>query len=203
MYEETIRTGYLKMFMKGLNRWGIVNIFILGALLISCSDNNDDIDYASGNPSILPGNWVVFEFQGGNLEGRLSGPYDMATALLPDNSRILVLDNLYNSGTRIKARLYSDSAFFEEKADQLEVINMGGYGIEKISINGYINDNSILKNFIYQLAQNSMENMAFSMGQMTEVIFFRAGFYDQYNSLIDSVMVMGYRKTGFEDEDYN
>lgn len=191
------------MFKKALKRLEVAGIFVLTTLLISCSGNNDDIEYASGNPSILPGNWVVFEFQGGDLDGRLSGPYDMATALLPSNPRILVLDNLYNSGTRIKAQLYGDSAFFEERTDQLEVINMGGYGIEQISINGYINDNSVLKDFIFQLAQNSMENMAFSKSQMTEVIFFRAGFYDQYNSLIDSVMVMGYRKTGFEDEDYN
>jgi hypothetical protein len=190
------------MFMKALNRLKVAYVFMLAIFLISCSDNGDDIEYASGNPSILAGNWVVFEFQGGNLDGRLSGPYDMSTALLPDNPRIIVLDNLYNSGTRIKAQLYGDSAFFEERTRQLEVINMGGFDIEQISINGYINDNNVLKDFIFQLARNSMENMAFSKSQMTEVIFLRTGFYDQYNSLIDSVMVMGYRKTGFEDEDY-
>jgi hypothetical protein len=180
----------------------IVKLFLIAVLLVSCSDNKYEIEHAAGYPSKLAGNWVVFEFQGGSLDGIITGPYDMSTALMPNDKNTLVLDNLYNSGTRIKVPLTGDSAFIQNKAKQLEVINKGGYGIETVSIDGYISDNFILKDFIYQLAVSSMENIAFTKGHLTEIIFYRAGFYDRYNSLIDSVMVMGYRKTGFEEEDY-
>ena len=174
-------------------------------LLLACSEKDYEIEYASGYPSKLAGNWVVFEFQGGTLDGTIGGPYDMSTALAPNESdkTMLVLNNLYNSGTRVKVDVLADTGFYDNAAEQLEVINMGGYGIEKISISGYINDNYILKDFVFQLAQMSFSDIAFTENQMTEIIFYRAGYYDQYNSLIDTVLVMGYRKTGFEDEDYN
>jgi len=178
----------------------ILALFFL--FLFSCS-KNDEIEYANGYPSKLAGNWVVFEFQGGTLEGELSAPYDMVTALSPNDENILVLDNLYNSKTRIKSKIQGDTGFVAFKTDQLEVINYGGYGIEKISIEGYINDNYILKNFVYRLAQSSFENIAFEEEDISEIIFFRAGYYDELNALVDTVMVMGYRKTGFEDEEYN
>lgn len=181
----------------------IIRFILIAVFFLSCNDDGDEIEYAAGYPSVLAGNWVVFEFQGASLDGIITGPYDMSTALMPGNDNMLVLDNLYNSGTRIKVPLVGDSAFIESRTEQLEVINSGGYGIETVSIDGYINDNYILKDFIYQLAVMSMENIAFTKDHMTEIIFYRAGFYDQYNSLIDSVMVMGYRKTGFEEEDYN
>jgi hypothetical protein len=180
----------------------IIKLLLMVVFLYSCSDDEYEIEYAAGYPSKLAGNWVVFEFQGGRLDGRITGPYDMSTALMPNDEKTIVLDNLYNSGTRIKVPIIGDSAFIEEKAVQLEVINMGGYGIETVSIDGYISDNFILKDFIYQLAVSSMEDMAFTKDHITEIIFYRAGFYDSYSSLIDSVMVMGYRKTGFEEENY-
>ncbi len=189
--------------MKKKNRNTLIAFFSI-IILFSCSESDYKIEYASGYPSMLAGNWVVFEFQGGTLDGSLGGPYDMSTALAPNegDKTMLVMDNLYNSGSRIKVDVLADTGFYADKADQLDVINMGGYGIEKISISGYINDNYILQDFIYQLAQMSFENIAFSKNQMTEIIFYRAGYYDQYNTLIDSVLVMGYRKTGFEDEVY-
>lgn len=180
----------------------IGKLFLIAVFLLSCSDNDYEIEHADGYPSKMAGNWVVFEFQGGRLDGTITGPYDMSTALMPNDINTIVLDNLYNSGTRIKVPLVGDSAFIQEKAKQLEVINKGGYGIETISIDGYISDNFILKDFIYQLAVSSMDDMAFTKDHITEIIFYRAGFYDRYNSLIDSVMVMGYRKTGFEEEKY-
>jgi hypothetical protein len=181
------------------NRILLLFVFVFFA----CNKGDEEIDYANGYPSKLAGNWVVFEFQGGDLNGRISDPYDMVTALSPNDDNTLVLDNLYNSKTRIKAQIKGDTSFIAHQTDQLEVINKGGFGIEKISIEGYINDNYVLKNFVYRLALSSFENMAFTEDAIEEIIFFRAGYYDIYNSLVDTVMVIGYRKTGFEDEDYN
>ena len=172
------------------------------AFLSGCSDDSEDIEYAPGYPSLLAGNWIVFEFQGGTLDGTIGGPYDMSTTLAPNDDNMLVLDNLYNSGTRVKVDIDADTGFFAAKTDQLDLINMGQYDIEKISIEGYINDNYILKDFLFRLAQSTYPDMNFTVGNMSEIIFYRAGYYDKYNSLIDTVMVMGYRKTGFEDESY-
>jgi hypothetical protein len=178
-------------------------MFILGlVVMLSCEKGNDEIKYASGYPSKLAGNWVVFQFQGGNLEGELAEPYDMVTALSPNEKNTLILDNLYNTKTRIKATIQGDTGFFAYNNDQLEVINYGNGAIEKVSIEGYINDNFLLKHFIYQLAQLSFPDMAFTEDAISEIIFFRAGYYDAYGSVTDTVMVMGYRKTGFEDEVY-
>jgi hypothetical protein len=179
----------------------ILASFIL--LMLSCDNGDDAIDYANGYPHKMAGNWVVFEFQGATLDGRLSDPYDLVTALSPNDEKTLVLDNLYNSKTRIKAVIQGDTGFVALKTEQLEVINYGGFGIEKVTIDGYINDNYVLKNFVYRLAAAYFENIAFTADDIDEIIFFRAGFYDSYNSLVDTVMVFGYRKTGFEDEDYN
>lgn len=183
----------------------IMNYFkyIIAILIAFSCSKESEIEYANGYPNKLAGNWVVFEFQGGAIDGTLSAPYDLVTALSPNDENKLILDNLYNSKTRIKSTIQGDTGFVAFKTDQLEVINYGGFGIEKISIEGYINDNFVLKNFVYQLAQSAFSNIAFSEDDISEIIFFRAGFYDKYNALVDTVMVMGYRKTGFEDEDYN
>ncbi|MBN2484527.1 MAG: hypothetical protein JXB34_01005 [Bacteroidales bacterium] len=180
------------------------HIYIAVFFLFMALSCGKDIDpgNADGYPSKLAGNWVVWEFQGGNIDGTLSPPYEMVSALMPGNPQTLVFDNLYNTKTRIKAARVGDSAFYAFKTNQLEVINMGAFGIEKISIDGYIFDNFVLKNFIYRLALSSFENIAFSESDISEVIFFRAGYYDKLDALIDTVMVMGYRKTGFEDEKY-
>jgi hypothetical protein len=177
-------------------------IMVLLFVLFSCDDGGYEIEYAPGYPDVMAGNWVVFEFQGATLDGRLD-LYDMSTALAPNDVNTLVLDNLYNSGTRIKTEIVGDTGFFAIKTQQLDVINEGGFGIKKISISGYINDNELVKDLVYNFAQQTMENMSFTRDNLSEIIFYRAGFYDQYNSLIDTVMVFGYRKTGFEDENIN
>ena len=178
-----------------------ISILVLLLVVFSCN-KEDETEYASGYPTKLAGNWVVFEIQGGTLDGEISSPYTMATALSP-NDNSLILDNLYDSDTRIKAEMRGDTGFYAFKTNQLEVIDSGGYGIQKVSIEGYINDNYVLVNYVYSLAAYFYNNIAFSEDDISEIIFFRAGFYDARNALVDSVMVMGYRKTGFEDEEYN
>jgi hypothetical protein len=172
-------------------------------IILSSCNKDDEIKYANGYPSKLAGNWVVFQFQGGNLDGALSSPYEMVTALAPNDYNTLILDNLYNTNTRIKAKIQGDTGFVATKTEQLEVLNLKNKHIVKISIDGYIKDNFVLKDYIYSLARSSFPNMAFTEDDITEIIFFRAGFYDVYGDPVDSVMVMGYRKTGFEDEKYN
>ncbi|MBN1117016.1 MAG: hypothetical protein JXA77_07425 [Bacteroidales bacterium] len=176
-------------------------ILILAFILKSCSEGID-VNYADGYPYAMAGNWVVFEFQGGDLDGHLSDPYDMSTALAPNDDNMLVINNLYNSDTRIKVPILNDTGFFAYKTDQLEVINMGRYDIHKISIEGYIQENFILTDFIYSLAEYSFKNIAFTADDIDEILFFRAGYYDAYDALVDTVLVFGYRKTGFEDVDY-
>ncbi len=173
-------------------------------IAFSCNDENYNTEYAPGYPNILAGNWVVFQFQGGNLNGSLTGPYDMSTALDPNQQGQLIVDNIYNTGNRARAEIRGDTGwFYAQEAEQLELINKGNFGVEQISIDGYINQNPVLANFVYGLATQSFENISFREEDITEIIFFRAGLYDEYSSLVDSIMVMGYRKTGFEDVDYN
>lgn len=185
---------------KPLIKTIIITVF---GIVISCSDNNYEIEYANGYPSKLAGNWVAFQFHGGDLDGQISGPYDMVTALDANRKGYLIIDNIFNTNVRIRAEIRGDTGFYANNTEQLEVINMGGYGIESISIDGYSNNNPVLVNFLYRLAASSFENIAFSESDMTEIIFFRAGLYDAQNAPVDTIMVMGYRKTGFEDVGYN
>jgi len=187
--------------MRILNKHiGIVFVLFL---LFSCGKDEYEIEYANGNPNPMAGNWVVWEFPKGEIGEQIYPPYSMTTALLPNNENYLVLDNLYNVKLRIKAEIRGDTGIYAYKTDQLEVINKGGFGVEKVTIDGYIQENFVLKDFLFRLALFSFPDMSFSIDDIDEVIFFRAGYYDEYDALVDSVMVMGYRKTGFEDVDYD
>lgn len=183
----------------------MVSIVSALLLVLSCSDDPEDIEYAAGYPSKLAGNWVVFQFHGGDLEGSFSGPYDLVSALDPSQSNSLILDNIYNTGNRARVEVRGDTGLYAHKTDQLEVINKGGYGIETISIDGYIDTEpyAFMVNFIYSMAASSFENIAFSADAIDDIIFFRAGLYDEIESPVDSVLILGYRKTGFENVDYN
>lgn len=176
---------------------------ILITSIAACSEDPGEIEYAAGYPSKLAGNWVVFQFHGGDLDGPLTGPYDIVTALDANRPGYLIVDNIYNSGVRARAEILGDTGIVANKVEQLELINKGGYGIETVSIDGYIQENSILANFLYSLAAASFENIAFTADDITEIIFFRAGLYDELDAPVDTIMIMGYRKTGFEDVDYN
>jgi hypothetical protein len=175
---------------------------IVFLLILSCSEKTE-IEYANGYPNLLAGNWVVFQFQGGDIGGQLTGPYDMVSALDPNHNNKLILDNIYNSGNRARLQILGDTGFFAHKTNQLDVINFGNYNIHTMSVDGYINDNPVIKNFVYRLALSSFENISFEESDISEIIFFRAGLYDEYDTKVDSIMIMGYRKTGFEDVNYN
>jgi hypothetical protein len=194
-----------KVILYRISEKSLLILFSISFLMfsISCNKEKDEIKYAKGYPNKLAGNWIVFEFPGGDLGDEYRSPYYMVTALDPNNDSSLVLDNLYNANLRIKTRIKGDTGFFAFKTQQLEVTGKGDYDIERISIEGYINNNDILIQYVlYPLAVANFPNMSFSEDEMTEVIFFHAGFYNKNDELIDTVMVMGYRMTGFENVEY-
>jgi hypothetical protein len=161
-----------------------------------------EIEYQNNYPSKLAGNWVAFEFQGGNLEDAYpSEPYDLVTALDPNRSGYILLDKLYHADVRVRAE-YIDSTFFADMNENLEEIGSNNYDIEYIRLNGYITSNPVLLSTLYQLATLYFEDMAFERSDLEELIFIRAGFYDQYKAQIDTVLILGYRKTGFEEVAY-
>jgi hypothetical protein len=181
----------------------LLYIILLTILTFSCEKEDDAIDYAPGYPTIFAGNWVVFEFPGGNIQGILYTPYDLATALDPNSDSTLVINNLYNSGVRVKVP-YRDSLFSIVKGKQLDVINNGIYDIKTVSVDGFVtNNNPVLRNLVYNFAYTVYDNIGFQEEDIEDVIYMNAGFYDKYNDLIDTVLIIGYRKTGFEEVDYN
>ena len=177
--------------------------FIIPLLLlfiISCTKESD-IEYQDGYPSLLADNWIAFEFQGGDIEGNILEPYEMTTALDPNHENSLIIDKIYNSDIRVRAA-FSDTAFSVDMGDQLELIGTNNYSIEYISIKGYVTENPVLTNFLYNLASSYYENMAFYEEDIKDLLFLRAGFYDGEKARVDTALILGYRKTGFENVDY-
>jgi hypothetical protein len=160
------------------------------------------IEYQHDYPNKLAGNWVAFEFQGGSLEGTVSAePYDLVTSLDPNRPGNLILDKLYASDVRVRTE-YVDSTFSVIMGDNLEQVSTNNYDIHYISLNGYITSNPVLLSTLYQLATIYFENMAFERSDLEDLIFLRAGFYDQLEAQVDTVLILGYRKTGFEEVSY-
>ncbi len=180
----------------------LLYIFVFISFTLSC-EKDDEVEYAPGYPTIFAGNWVVFEFPGGALEGSLYDPYDLTTALDPNSDSTLVLHNIYNSGIRIKAPYY-DSIFSVYKGEQLDKLNDGIYGVKTVSVEGFVtNNNMVLRNLVYNFAFNVFEDISFQEEDIEDIIYMNAGLYDEYDDLIDTVLIIGYRKTGFEEVDYN
>ena len=178
-----------------------LSIFITLMVLFSCTKNDYEIEYQDGYPNRLADNWVSFEFQGGDIEGNILEPYDLVTALDPNREGYLIVDKLYGSDIRVRAE-YNDTAFSVNMGNQLEMISTDTYGIQFISINGYVTENPVLTNLAFDLALLFYESVSFQRDDIEDVIFMRAGFYDEYKARIDTVLILGYRKTGFEDVEY-
>jgi hypothetical protein len=162
----------------------IVKVFLCLFLSIvafaSCQQDGDEIVYPAGNPNFLAGNWRAFEFQGGAFDlSRLSDEYDLVTALDPNSTDSLVIDNLYDSKIRVKVH-FQDSAYTVSHGRQLEVINWGQYGIHAVSVDG---------KFQYSEADG-------------DYMVMNVGLYDAYADLLDTLLIYAFRKTGFEDVDY-
>ena len=142
-------------------------IFLILKIVTSCQTEEHEVEYQDGNPNNLVGNWRAFEFQGGafNLE-KLADEYDLITAIDPNSVDSLVIDNLYNSGVRVKT-FYQDSVFDVSNGRQLEVIHMGQYGIYAVSVHGEF--------------QNTEED--------GDYLVMNVGLYDQYAALVDTILI--------------
>lgn len=160
------------------------------------------IEYQHDYPSKLAGNWVAFEFVGGDLEDALpSEPYDLVTSLDPNRPGFMILDKLYNADVRVRAE-YTDSTFLTAMGENLEKVSTNNYDINFISLDGYITSNPVLLSTLYQLATIFYPDLAFERSDLEDLIFLRAGFYDQFKAQVDTVLILGYRKTGFEEVSY-
>jgi hypothetical protein len=174
---------------------------LIAIFLSSCKKDDPKIEYQEGYPSNLAGNWVVFEFPGGETSGNLYDPYDLVTALDPNNKGNLILDKLYNSNLRIRAAYNDSSKFYVEMGPQLESINDDS-DIKFVTMRGQVSDEYYLIQTVYSLAAYSFENIAFDVSDIKDAIIIYAGYYDQDRNLYDTTLIMGYRKTGFENVDY-
>lgn len=181
-------------------------LLISALLLFSCEDPDYEIEYQEGYPNKLAGNWVAFDYQltkenymmaidtinhfdlandmhfekfVGLLEitGE-SDQYDLVTALDPFFENSIIISNIYNSGIRMQVD-YHDLFFEGRLKDQLEVINNGGYNINFVSASG-------------QMIEDPQGDMFFMV----------VGLYDQEKALVESMLIAAYRKSGFEDTDY-
>lgn len=153
---------------------------LISVLIIACEEETYEVEYQSGYPNVLAGNWTAFDFPGGvfSLESNYDGPYDLVTALDPNSRDSLVLSNIYDTGVRVKAKI-SGQTFTVTKGKQLDVINDGQFGISHVSVEG--------------------EVIQASRGDEQDVIILLVGMYDQFNAQVDSVLIYGFRKTGFEN----
>ena len=185
--------------MKTKIRLLIVPIILV--CLNSCFQKDYDIEYQEDYPNKLAGNWVVFEFPGGEIGNLIYEPYDLVTSLDPNNPGSLIIDKLYNSDIRVRAE-YEDSTFFVEMGEQLEKISTNTYDIEYLSIDGYITENPVLINMAFYFAALTFENISFEESDIEDIIYMNAGFYDQFKTLVDTVLIIGYRRTGFEETNY-
>jgi hypothetical protein len=155
--------------------------YFLGILfLASCQKEEYEIVYQPGNPSYLVGNWRAFEFEGGAFDlSRMADEYDLVTALDPNSNDSLVIDNLYDSKIRVKV-YFQDSSFNISHGRQLEVINNGQYGVYEVSVTGEFGNSSADGDYLIM----------------------NVGLYDQYADRLDTILIWAFRKTGFEDVDY-
>ncbi len=184
-------------------KFKIIIISLVVFTFLSCTKKEYDIEFQEGYPSMFADNWIAFEFRGGNIEeaDELLPPYDLVTSIDPNRDGYLIIDKLYDADVRVRVA-YADSSFSVIMGEQLEQISTNTYGIKYVCIDGYITENPVLTDFIYDLALAFFENMAFYRDDIEDVIFMRAGFYDDYQARIDTVLIIGYRKTGFENVEY-
>ena len=165
-------------------------------LLQACG--KDEIEYANGYPSVMAGNWVVFEIPQGDFESWGYENYTLVTALDPNRDSTLVITNLYNKNIRIRVP-FTQQEFEEKHVVQFDTVNGFDYNIHYVTIDGEVSQGYYLKQLAYQYALSTFPDMDFEYDDIEDAIVINAGFYDIDTFLVDSVLIFGYRKTGFED----
>ena len=179
----------IKLKIKPKNQTFILLVFLatlILTLITSCEYDDYTIEYQDGYPNMLAGNWIAYEYQNAVVknnipvsEDNISEPFDLVSALDPNSNDSLVIDNIYDSKIRAKTH-YSDSTFGITMGKQLEVITYGRYGIYFVSIDGRYN--------------YDQEN--------GDYLTMHVGLYDKFSALFDTMFVAAFRKTGFEEVDY-
>ena len=175
---------------------------ILALLLLSgCKKDKSTVDQ-NGYPDKLADNWIAFELHGGSISGASYEPYDLVTSLDPNHDGYVLLDKLYASDIRVRAPYTQDTIIHVDKGDQLELVSKNTYNVAYVSLDGYITTNPFWINASWQLANIYYPNLSFQQSDIQDVLYLHAGYYDKYNALIDTVLLIAYRKTGFENVSY-
>lgn len=191
---------------KYITAFAVTLALLAVPLFYSCKDDGYDIEYQDGYPNKLAGNWIAYDYQlnKNNYSGAIdsinrldlsntnefnkllqllnltavSDKYNLVTALDPADNKNIIMNNLYDSGIRLRAAI--DSNRFDARLnEQLDTINLTGLNVRYVSLSGqFIEDTD------------------------GDILFIIAGLYDIEKALLESLFVVAYRKTGFEDTDY-
>lgn len=167
-------------------------------IITGCESSDPDYGFAKDNPNSMVGNWIVFEVPQGDFEGWGFEDYQLVTAVDPNRDSTLVINNLYNSNIRVRVP-YSQNEFDEKFVQQIDTIDGFDYNIHYVSLDGEVSQSYYVAQLSYQYALASFPDMDFDFDGIEDVIYINAGFYDFDSLLVDSVVILGYRKTGFED----
>ncbi len=169
---------------------------------MACSDNEQGIEYQGGKRNPLVGTWVAFEFAA-DSSGRIYEPYGLIISNDPNNPGHIILDKLYDSDVRIRAEYFEDSTFTTNgKTNQINPFGSKVYFIDSVRMEGFVSTSWFLGDIAYQLAFLAYEDMQFDRDDIEKFIYMDVWYYDQYGDPIDSVMIVGYPKTGFEEVSY-
>lgn len=184
--------------------------FLLLIIIIngSCEDNSYKIEYQKGYPNRLAGNWLAYDIeisqqkfqqlfdtiQNFDLENNeqlkkfidlinfdnFSDRYNLTSALDPNRDGFIIFDNINNKSNRVRVSYY-ENKFITRFAPQLDYINKTYNKIEYISVSG-------------QLIRREKEN--------DDILIFITGLYNYDKIIQKSLIIIAFRKTGFEDVDY-
>lgn len=179
----------------------LVSGFMALVLMSGCKKDNT-IVYQNGYPNKLADNWIAFELHGGSISGASYKPYDLVTSLDPNHAGYMILDKLYASDIRVRAQYTQDTIIHVDKGEQLEQVSKNTYNVAYISLDGYVTTNPFWIDASWQLANYYYPNLSFQYSDIKDVLYLHAGYYDKYNALVDTVLLIAYRKTGFEDVSY-
>jgi len=161
-------------------------VILFLSLSIACGEK-DEIEYQTGYPTKMAGNWYVFDFQGRFVTidslnqidfeepDKVDGAFYLSTALDPSDNGFLVIQNIYNNNLRVKAKMDSNR-FFVNYGEQLEKIKISGDTISFITLEGYV----------------------FEASEGDRIVM-TIGLYDKRKLFYDSIVTYGFRKTGWED----
>lgn len=168
-----------------MDKRGLVGLTILLIAIIAACEPDDTIEYQSGYPNVLAGNWYTYDYQGKyttfdsihqisvEKPENVEGSYELVTALDPSDNNWLVIDNIWNGGLRVKA-LIDSNRLSVKYGEQLDLFSDNEYGVAYISVDGFV------------------------VSEQSDQIILFVGLYDRYYQFIDSLLTYGTRKTGWE-----